>query len=177
MKEIPLTQGYVALIDNEDFERLNQFKWYCMLDRGRKTRYAVRQIRHPEGGFYTYGKYTRPRQRTVRMHNEILSIKDGFVTDHIDGNGLNNCRNNLRYATLSQNTSNRKILKHNSVRGSSFRGVYKTYKSQTWSAAIKHNKKLIYLGSFIHEVDAAKAYDLAALKYHKEFAVLNFNNI
>jgi hypothetical protein len=94
----------------------------------------------------------------------------GFVIDHLDGNGLNNQRNNLRICTVSQNSMNRnKTVKNKS----GFKGVIWWERNNTWKAEIRHNKNKIYLGYYKNIIDAAKAYNAAALKYHGEFANLN----
>jgi len=171
MKKIFLTKGYVATVDDSDFDKLNKFKWYCLL-KG-KLKYAVRNIQHPEGGFHKDG---RSRRKRLSMHLELLPKKKGFITDHKDRNGLNNCRYNLRYATTSQNATNSKVRKRKSVNGSAFRGV-RRLKSGNWHSDIRYDRRRVCLGTFFMEEEAAKAYDIAAIKYHKEFASLNFNNL
>lgn len=148
MKEIPLTQGKVALVDDEDYEYLSQFKW-CAAHNGRKTYYA-----------HTWINY-----KITKMHQLIMP--DGQV-DHIDRNGLNNCRSNLRYATTSQNVAHGIRQKGKNK----YRGVEKRSESR-WIAAITVDYKKIYLGSFGNELDAAKAYNAGAIKYFGEFATLN----
>lgn len=164
MKEIKLTQGKVALVDDEEYEKLNIFKW-CAVKNGRVF-YAVRTI-------------YQPKKKTIFMHKEILS-KEGFYTDHKDHDGLNNQKINLRIATVNQNNSN-KLSSKNSL--SKYIGVslsrfkknnveYKYWRAIITSDGVKYN-----LGSFKTELDAAIARDIGAKKYHKEFAQLNFPNI
>lgn len=153
-KEIPLTQGKVALINTEDYDYLNQFKW-CAMYNGYAW-YAVRNI--PKNG----------KQTTIRMHREILKTPQDMDTDHINMNGLDNRRNNLRICTRSQNYMNRGKYKDNI---SGYKGVY--WYNKKWVAQIKVNAKQIYLGRFKDKEQAAEAYNKAAKKYHGEFARLN----
>lgn len=159
MKEIKLTQGYVALVDDADYDWLNQWKWH-VYGRGR-TKYAVRNSkRDKETG----------RQSAIIMHRLILGITDPKIHgDHEDGNGLNNQRHNLRESSPSQNGMNRRS---NNGSVSKHKGVV-LHKSGKWQAQICVEGKSIYLG--LHETEslAAVAYNEAAIKYHGEFARLN----
>lgn len=155
MKQIPLTQGMFALVDDEDFEWLNQWKWYAKKDSA--TYYAVRGSRN----------------KTIRMHRLILGLTDkNIFADHIDHNGLNNQRSNLRKATHTQNLRN----KQKTGKGSKYLGVCRINNkggSTTYRAIISVNNTTIYLGAFRIEEDAARAYNEAAIKYSGEFANLN----
>lgn len=133
MKKIKLTQGKFALVDNEDFEYLNQFKWY--LQKGTNTFYAVR---------ITWNKVTKKAQ-TIGMHREILNFPVGFEADHKDRNGLNNQRRNLRIATKSQNSMNTSIRKTNS---SGIKGIVWDKNRNKWEAYLYINYKKIHLGRF-----------------------------
>jgi hypothetical protein len=156
-KEIKLTQNKVALVSDEDYERLSQWKWCtCKCIRGI---YAVRTIRLPSG-----------KHRLEGMHRVIMNAPEGMEVDHIDHDGLNNQRSNLRVATRSQNAAN--IVANRGV--SKFRGVTFLKRNGKWRSAIRVNGKYIYLGSYKAETDAAHAYDTAAREYHREFAQLNF---
>jgi hypothetical protein len=160
MKQIPLTQGKFALVDDQDYEFLMQWKWCA--NKNHKTFYGVR-------GFWNCLK-----QITVQMHRVIakrmgLDIKDKKV-DHIDRNGLNNCRGNLRIATNSQSQANRNKRKNNI---SGYIGVSEHKCRNNWHARIQVNGNDISLGYFTNKKDAAKAYNKAALKYFGEFARLN----
>lgn len=147
---IPLSQGLFAIVDASDYEWLNQWKWYAF--KGYKTFYAARK---------------EFRRKTVLMHSMLLP--DAPVTDHIDGNGLNNARSNLRSATKSQNAAN------NTQRPgkTGYRGVY-AHHTGKYVARIRHGGVGINIGLFSDKVEAAHAWDAAALKYHGEFARLNF---
>lgn len=157
MKRILLTRGLYTLVDDSDYDELNSHKWHALKDGN--TYYAVRTV------------YVKRKGKTVRMHREIMQTPSEMETDHIDGNGLNNVRNNLRNCTKSQNLSNRKP---NTTSSSIFKGVSWRKASCKFVAQIQSNGKKISLGYFKKEEDAAHAYDAAAIKYHKEFANLNF---
>lgn len=161
MKEIKLTQGKVALVDDEDFEYFNQWKWYAA--KGRRTFYAQRN------GYNENGKYI------IHMHREILGLTDPEIfCDHRDTDGLNNQKHNLRTATRTQNNANKKSSKSST---SSFLGVSYHKSRNNWRATIFKDYKQIHLGSFKTEIEAAKAYDKHALEIHGEFANLNFNGL
>ena len=145
MKEIPLTQGKVALVNDEDFEKLNQFKW-CVYRYGHLF-YAGRAK-----------SVGRRKQTTIRMHHEIIGKPSkGFETDHEDGNGLNNQRYNLRHVTHRQNCQNYK----NIVKTSRYPGVCWYKEGKKWRATIKINGKQKSLGYFMLETDAFAAYRIA----------------
>lgn len=159
MKEIVLTQGMVALVDDIDFEYLNQWKWYAAkLGKHSNTLYAVRAD-------YKNGK------RMVLMHREIMGATDPKIfCDHEDRNGLNNQRSNLRIATNSQNNCNSKKYKKSY---SQYKGVSWEGDRNKWKASIRKDYKLFNVGRFKTEEEAALAYNYAAIKYHGEFANLN----
>lgn len=155
MREIKLTQGKVALVDDSDFDFLNQWKWYAM-KTGRKF-YAARRI----------------NRFTVLMHRLLLNLTNTkILTDHIDRNGLNNQRDNLREATIRQNAANRDSFDNSS---SKYLGVYWDPARKKWMATIKDSRinKTKGLGGYKNEIDAAKAYNNAAKIIHGAFANLN----
>lgn len=147
-KSIFLTQGKIALVDDEDFEELNKYKW-CF-----DGQYAQRRI----------GK------TTLRMHKVIIETPPGKHIDHIDGNPLNNQRSNLRVCSHAENQMNRK--KSDGL-SSKYKGVSWHKQTEKWRATIKINQGLMYLGLFEVEEDAARAYDEAAKEHFGEFAKVN----
>lgn len=154
--EIPLTKGYVAIVDAVDGD-LAQFKWCAFETRG--IAYAVR------------GK----NDRLILMHRVVVSrvanrvLAESEHVDHKDRNGLNNCRENLRLCTPAQNHQNQKRAVNNT---SGYKGVYFHKLSGKWMARIMENKTLHYLGLFESPEAAYAAYCEAAVKYHGEFARL-----
>jgi hypothetical protein len=156
---IPVGQGKYAIVDADDYDRLSKYKWQLCCNG--HTFYAFRWS-STRGG--------KKRQR-VLMHHQIIDIPEGMVCDHINHNGLNNRKPNLRPATVSQNNCNTRKRAHTTSR---YRGVTWNARLNKWMAQIKANRRQIHLGVFDDEVEAAKAYDAAARKYHGEFAVLNF---
>lgn len=155
VKEIPLSQGKVALVDAADYDELMQWKWYAVTNH--RNWYAERNI------YGVNGKHTK-----TRMHNVLMGIKG---VDHINGNGLDNRRSNLRLATNQQNAFN----KRHYGRGSSvYKGVYRRKDTNKWAARIMFNAKNINLGCFCDEVEAAMAYDAKARELFGEFALVNF---
>jgi hypothetical protein len=153
MKEIKLSQGLFAMVDDEDYDELNQYKWYA--GKNANVFYAMRMI-------IVNGNY-----KTIKMHREILNNHSKNHTDHIDGNGLNNQKENLRIVTARQNCQN----KH-TISSSKYVGVYFNKNAKKWSSQIKINCKTIYLGLFKNEEDAHNAY-LNKLKEIGEIFVTN----
>ena len=162
MKEIFLTQGQVAKIDDEDHERINKHKW-CALKSPRGF-YAIRMMSSLET------KNNGGVRNIVRMHRFIMDTPKGMDTDHIDGNGLNNQRKNLRIATRSQNAINVPTRRDNT---SGIKGVVWYKQTKRWRAQINIGKKRTHLGFFIDKTEAIKAYNEAAKKHFGDFASLN----
>ena len=159
MKEILLTQGQVALVDDADFEWLDKMSW------------CANKSRCPRWTFYAG---TVIKGETIRMHRLILGLKlgDERQCDHIDDDGLNNQRANLRVCTASENVRNQKKRAGGSSR---YKGVAWDKERRKWRARIDFNKKTKYLGHFSLESDAARCYDTAAMEYFGKFARTNFN--
>jgi hypothetical protein len=159
MKEIPLTQGKVALVDDEDYEYLMQWKWHAH--------------RHKRGWAAARRKtFSVGVSRIVMMHRELMNPPDGLDVDHIDHNELRNCRVNLRICSRSENNGNQR--KQDLPRSSKFKGVTWHKDGQKWMAQIQHGKKHYYLGLFGTEQEAARSYDNRAVEFFGFFACLNF---
>lgn len=155
-KLIKLTQGKTAIVDDEDYEWLMGWKWSAT-----------------EGPYTCYAKTSEiieGKKITIRMHRMILGAKHGDEVDHRNHNGLDNQRSNIRIATKNQNMRNRAP---NTKGTSKFKGVYLYKRTGRWAARIRVLSNLIYLGSFQDEIEAARAYDKAALKCFGEFALTN----
>lgn len=151
--KIELTQGYVALVDAEDAEKINQYLWNACK--------------------YREGKVIATNAKLGSMHRWLMKAAPGVDIDHKDGNQLNNCKKNLRIATSSQNNANRKKMKREGK--SKYKGVSPTGRvKNAWKAAIVKDKKHIALGAFKTEEEAARRYDTEAAKLFGEFASLNF---
>jgi len=158
-KEIQLTQGQIAIVDDEDFDWLDQWKWKASKQRNNDW-YAARR---PRRGNRKKGH--------IFMHRLILNPSEGMQTHHIDHNGLNNQRANLRIVTAAQNQYNQRPQKKKS---SHFKGVHWASDRRKWRAQIMVNGRTYRLGQFLSECEAAKAYDNAALRYFGEYAYANF---
>jgi len=163
MQTIGLTKGYVALVDDGDFDDLSKFKWIAQVTRQHNV-YASRT-------YYTDGKY-----HMVGMHQHIMGtygIKCARV-DHKNFDTLDNQRHNLRVCTPSQNCGNRRKQKNTS---SKYKGVSWDTNRGYWRAHVHIGGKRVQLGRFSSEEDAAKAYNDAALEAFGEFALLNTHQL
>lgn len=160
MKEIPLTKGYVALVDDEDYPALIKFKWYANESKRKNNRIVVYAERSTWDG-------KLKKRYNYSMHRDL--IKTPLQVDHKDGNGLNNQRNNLRPATRAQQQANSISTKGTSK----YKGVIWHSQCKKWVARIKYNFKTIYIGIFNQEADAAQAYNFKAEELFGEFARLN----
>jgi hypothetical protein len=161
VKEIPLTQGKVALVSDGDFERVSKLKWHAIRHDVQST------VTWYAGTTYNRNQNGNRKVWVVRMHNFILGVKG---IDHRDGDGLNNQRENLRRCSQSENCRNRTVQSHSSV----FKGVSFNKIQQKWTAQIGTKPGVIkHLGTFSVEEWAAIAYDLEAEKVFGEFARTN----
>lgn len=159
MKEIKLNEGKVAIVDDEDYERLMAMgKW-----RLNKAGYVFRSLcfKNQCGKWSTKGFW---------LHRDILNPPKDMVIDHINGDKLDNRKCNLRICKQAENNRNTKVNKTNKI---GLKGVSKRSTSKNYYARIMVNRKYIYLGDFTCPVEAARAYNAAAIKYHREFAKLN----
>lgn len=151
MKYLPLSQGYWTTIDDDDFERASKYKW------------------HYNNG---YAKWAKIGSKAIFLHRFIINAPDGAQVDHINRDKLDNRKANLRLCTNTENAQNR--ASWGNMTG--YRGVYLSgprYVRSPFKAVIRINGKTTHLGYFKTAIEAAKAYNEAALKYHKDFAVLN----
>lgn len=152
MKKIDLGRGLFALVDDCEYPELSKHRWRAQ--KGKNTFYAVR----------------RDGKKMVLMHRQILQLSGRFdFCDHIDGNGLNNQRENLRQCTIQENNINRRCYKNNAQ---GFKGV-KQVSKRRYMARITHFEKIVYLGTFDCPKKAAHAYNEKAKELHGEFAHLN----
>lgn len=149
----PLTNGYNAVIDSDDFAKVSEYKWY-----GRRGK---------NGTIYA----TSTLHKNVHMHRHILGVNNPkeFV-DHIDHDGLNNTKSNLRIVNNSQNMQNMRPNKNTS---SKFKGVYWNSEKMKWTTQIRINGKTKHIGHFAEEIEAAKRYNEMAIKHYGEYAFIN----
>ena len=157
-RRIPLTKGRVALVSQADYEDLSQWKWHAReCGRGRHW-YAARKI--TVGG----------KMRTVYMHRYLMHPPKGLQIDHINDNGLDNTRSNLRICTSAQNSARMRKRRRGKVR---FRGVSHS-PPNSFRARIQVSNEEVHIGCFSTAEAAAKAYDKAAIGFFGEYARLNF---
>lgn len=158
IKEISVSQGRKAIVDNDDYELLSQYKWYLHVSRRRTAEDLHYCWTHQVDG------------HNVLMHRLIMNAQPGQFVDHINGNGLDNRKANLRLCSKSQNAQNIKARWGKSR----FKGVYWHKHRKKWAVEININGKKKSLGHYIDEVEAAKVYDKVARQYFGEFADVNF---
>jgi hypothetical protein len=156
VKTVPLTKGVVAIVDDDDFERVIQFKWHTICQNGKPT-YGARHYRKPDGS-----------RGLQYLHKFIM--RSETLHDHENGNGFDCRKENLRPATTKQNVRNRKAKRTSNA---PYKGISR--RGPTWNAKIVVDGKSIFLGASRSAEDAARLYDMAALKFFGEFARLNFN--
>lgn len=148
-------KNYDVIIDSEDLEKVSKIRW-CMREFQEKNFFRLYVV----------------SPRRIKLHRFIMGAAKGQIVDHINGDGLDNRKSNLRITNLSGNAWNRR--KGEGL--SQYKGVKKQKSGNTWMAKITHNYKEIYLGNFPTEIEAAQAYDRAALKLFGQFANLNFKS-
>lgn len=157
MKTIPLSRGMLAIVDDEDYERLCSFNWFAY--EGNSTFYAQR---------HKLGVNRNESRPFILMHREILNVVDpSILVDHIDGNGLNNQKSNLRECNRSQNKQNGKVYKCSKT---GYRGVTYRKDLNKFRSKISFNGKEIHLGYFKTAIEAAQERDKKAIELHGEFA-------
>jgi hypothetical protein len=159
-RRINLGDDEWTIVEPADYYRFGHLNWH--LGGNKRKIYAVRTFK------------TSPGRITMRcLHREITDAPKGLVVDHKNGCSLDNRRANLRLATRSQNAQNTPKQKNTS---SQYIGVSFHKHRKKWTASMKYEGKRIWLGYYENEIDAAKAYDQAAMKYYGEFAKVNFSN-
>ena len=157
MKEIQLNKGMVALVDDDDFERINKYKWQA---------YKKRHV------WYAKNVKRKDKKRiVVKMHHFILNQVSETIIDHKNRIGIDNRKDNLRICTSQQNTQNSRIRKTNT---SGYKGVSLSKKNQKYRCNITINYKAFCFGEYTSAIAAATVYDFFAYKLHGEFAGLNF---
>lgn len=156
-REIQLTQGKVAIVDDEDYAALSKYKWFAVKNKNR---------------FYAARKHlTLSGSRNLFMHLVIANTPKGFQTDHRNGDSLDNRRSNLRTCTQVQNQHN---VGRRADNTSGYKGVSWVPRERKWLATIQNNGKRIYIGRFNTADEAGRAYDDKAQELHGEFARTNF---
>lgn len=162
---IPLTKGKFAIVDAEDYERLSKHKWYA--EKAMHTFYAER-------AFYTDGR--KGKRFILLMHREISGMVpgDGRMIDHKNRNGLDNRKENLVETTYCLNNYNSRPRRNNK---SGYRGVCWSKQNKKWMAQINFNNAHFTCGFYNDKIDAAKAYDDAAIKFYGNNAILNFPEV
>jgi len=156
-REIPLTKGFVALVDDEDFERVSAFSWLARISQNSVV-YASRRRRVSE----------KPGGMMIWLHRFILGTAPGIIVDHRNSDGLDCQRANLRECDARGNTRNRRP-----IRGKAIKGAYRNRQGR-YGARIRIDDSFIHLGTFDTEIEAGLAYDTAARRLFGEFAYLNF---
>lgn len=158
MKHINLTQGKIAIVDDEDFDDLSKFKWHALRQR--------------DGSFCACRMSGRPKRQRVYMHRQILCVVDRqFFVDHKNHNPLDNRRSNIRIATPAQNRHNSRP--NNVKKTSKFLGVSWSKEHKSFRVALSINGKQQIIARSADEVEAAKLYNEAARKHYGEFAYIN----
>jgi len=158
-KQIELTQGKIAIVDDDDYEDISIFKWSAQkITESHTENYYARRASKEDG-----------KSVKIYMHRLITKCPKGMVVDHINGNGLDNRKENLRICTQSENIRNQGRQKTNKT---GYKGV--RFYRNNFIAQISQNNKQVYLGIFDDAISAAKAYDAKAKEIYGDYANLNF---
>lgn len=152
---LPLSRGYVAVLDADDAEKVNGFKWTADVQAGGTIIYAHRMTR------------VNGARKKVSLHRLIMNAPAGVFVDHIDCDGLNNRKSNLRLVTPAQNKMN---CRPSSKSEHGFKGIWRDKGTNKWRASIKHQGKASSLGFFETPEEASAAYFSAAKNLFGEFA-------
>jgi hypothetical protein len=161
MKSIPATKGFTILVDDED-AWLSARKWFASPCGHKGNQHWRPSAWHPLLG------------RVMNFHRHIVSPFKGYVVDHINGDPWDNRRANLRICTQAENSRNRKRDRRNT---SGYKGVRVRRDGYGFDVRINFDRKAIFVGTFADKIEAARAFDEAARKYHGEFARLNFPQV
>ncbi len=172
MKKIKLNtkqeKPVYTLVDNKDYLELSKYNWYLKIDKKWKhNQYAVRfEVTHKNG---------KRKTKSYRMHRQILNASKGILCDHKNGSGLDNRRKNLRLCSFSENSQS--CRSHKSSKTSKYKGVYWHKDKNKWQVRISYKGKVVYLGLYVSEMEAAHVHDVAAKISYGKFAVYNFKNL
>ena len=155
MREIKLTQGQVALVDDADYDYLMQWKWYAKLEKSSNRYYVRRSGRKADGS---------KEGKTICMQNQLFKTPAGMVVDHLNHDPTHNYRSNLRLCTPAQNNMNQRPIENTA---SKLKGVSRN--GDNWRARINVDGSEVHIGTFNTKEDAYKAYCEASKKHHGEF--------
>lgn len=155
MKTINLTQGKVAKVDDAMYGELSNYKWFAIENRDTGTFYCRRNV------------VIDGRRSTISMHRHVIGACSGQMVDHINGDGLDNRKSNLRLCSASENNWNSRIRINNK---SGLKGVSWCERDRVWIVGLRANGRYVRIGAFNDKEKAGKAYTVAAKKYHGEFA-------
>lgn len=160
-RKIPLTQGKIALVDDEDYEYLMQWKWQAFYQQNTHSFIARRMTSKRKEG----------ERKSIIMHRIIMNAQKGQIIDHINHDTLDNRKENLRFCTHSENMQNRTIQSNNKAR---YKGIYWRKSRNCWEVRVHKNCKLKRVKCVHDKIEAALVYDEFAEEVHGEFAKLNF---